>query len=298
MSRDLPNLIIIGAHKAATTSLYTYLAGHSEIYGSGKKELDYFTPLRYKKQPDPIEDYKKYFADRKNEKYAIDASPAYMYGGKLLRDKMIEVLPPHKVIIILREPVDRFLSNYNWLRAKLFIKPDEDLKIFIQKCIEEMKYPLQDNNFYRRSIEEGMYNDFVPEWVDAYNKEIKIIYFEKLITNPKAIMIDLSKWLEIDETPFLNMEFVTENKTVFVKNKLVHSAALFLNNSFEVFLRRNHQLKVKLRNLYYKVNQEEKNNKIIDGESKELLYSTYKESNKRLSNYLKSRSIQLSDWLN
>jgi hypothetical protein len=211
---------------------------------------------------------------------------------------MLEVLPEHKVIIILREPVDRFLSNYNWLRAKLFITPDEDLKIFIQKCIKEMEYPLKDNNFYRRSIEEGMYNDFVPGWIDAYNNNIKIIYFDKLITNPKAIMIDLAKWLEINETPFLNMEFVTENKTVFVKNKLMHSTALFFNNSFERVLRKNHQLKVKLRNLYYKINQEEKNNKIVDEESKELLHSTYKESNRQLSAYLKSKNIQLPGWLN
>ena len=298
MKKDLPNLIIAGAHKAATTSLYTYLAGHPDIFGSGKKELDYFTPLRYKEQPESIENYKKYFAGRTNEKYAIDASPAYMYGGKLLRDKMLEVLPEHKIIIILREPVDRFLSNYNWLRAKLFITPDEDLKIFIQKCIKEMEYPLKDNNFYRRSIEEGMYNDFVPGWIDAYNNNIKIIYFDKLITNPKAIMIDLAKWLEINETPFLNMEFVTENKTVFVKNKLMHSTALFFNNSFERVLRKNHQLKVKLRNLYYKINQEEKNNKIVDEESKELLHSTYKESNRQLSAYLKSKNIQLPGWLN
>ena len=40
MKQNLPNLIIAGAHKAATTSLYTYLAAHPDIYGSGKKEID------------------------------------------------------------------------------------------------------------------------------------------------------------------------------------------------------------------------------------------------------------------
>jgi hypothetical protein len=297
MKENLPNLIIIGAHKAATTSLYTYLAAHEDIFGSGKKEVDYFTPLRYKEQPQSIEVYEKYFAGRKDEKYAIDASPAYMYGGKLLRDKMLEILPPHKIIIILREPVDRFLSNYNWLRAKLYIPPEEDLDVFIKKCIEEKEKPLIDNNFYGRSIEEGMYIDFVPGWVNAYNSDIKIIYFEKLINEPREIMVDIAKWLQIDETPFLEMEFSAENKTIFVKNKLVHSTALFLNNTFEIFLRKNHGLKVKLRKLYYKLNQEEKNKKATDEQSKQLLCSTYKKSNEELAKFFKSKNIKCSSWL-
>lgn len=298
MKQNLPNLIIAGAHKAATTSLYTYLAAHPDVYGSGKKEIDYFTPLRYKEQPENIENYERFFANRKNEKYAIDASPAYMYGGKLLRDKMLEVLPPHKVIIILREPVDRFLSNYNWLRAKLFIPPEESFEVFIQKCIQEMGKPLKDNNFYRRSIEEGMYIDFVPDWVDVYKNDIKIIYFEKLISEPKAVMVELAKWLDIDEAPFLEMEFVAENKTVFVKNKLIHSAALFFNNSFEVFLRRNHKLKIKLREMYYRVNREEKNKHVADNEGKQIICNTYKKPNEQLANYLKSKHINLPAWLN
>lgn len=297
MKQNLPNLIIAGAHKAATTSLYTYLAAHPDVYGSGKKEIHYFTPLRAGEETDPIEQYEKYFEGRKNEKYAIDASPSYMYGGEAIRNRMLQVLPPHKVIIILREPVDRFLSNYNWLRAKLYTPAEEDLETFIKKCIEEAKKPITNTNFYGRSIEEGMYMRFVPGWVDAYKNDIKIIYFENVITDPKSVMIDLAKWLNIDAAPFNNMQFTAENKTVFVKNKAMHSFALKMNKKFEIFLRRNHGLKTRIRNVYYMFNKQGKKKDSTDDRSKQMLIDTYKESNKQLAEYLKSKNIKLSDWL-
>ncbi len=298
MKENLPNLIIAGAHKAATTSLYTYLADHPDIFGSGKKEINYFAPLRYGEQPEAIEVYKKYFENRKNEKYAVDASPSYMYGGKSIINKMQEILPPHKVIIILRDPVDRFLSNYNWLRAKLYISPDEDLNLFIQKCMAEKKELLKNNDYYGRPIVEGIYIDFVPDWVNTYKENIKIIYFEKLISNPRDVMIDIASWLDIDKAPFTQKKFTAENKTVFVKNKYMHSVALLLNKNFETFFRRNHKLKIKMRELYYKVNREEKSKNSTDDDSKQLLYSIYKEPNLQLAGFLKSKNIKLPIWLN
>lgn len=299
MEQYLPNLIIIGAHKAATTSLFTYLADHPDVYGgSGKKEINYFTPLRYGEQPENIEEYKKYFKSRKDEKYAIDASPSYMYGGKAIINKMKEVLPPHKIIVILREPVDRFLSNYNWLKSRLYISAEEDLNLFIQKCLAEKKELVRNEDFYGRPIIEGMYMDFIPDWVNTYKENIKIIYFEKLTSNPRNVMIELAKWLDINETPFIQKEFTAENKTVFVKNKYIHSVAVSLNDNLEAFFRRNHNLKRKIRALYYKINKEEKDKNAIDNQTKQLLYSTYKESNLQLANFLKSKNIKLPVWLN
>jgi hypothetical protein len=44
--QKLPNLIIAGAQKAGTSSLFWYLAQHPQICASDRKELRYFTPRR------------------------------------------------------------------------------------------------------------------------------------------------------------------------------------------------------------------------------------------------------------
>src|ERR1700743_130181 len=105
--QKFPNLIIAGVHKAATTSLFTYLSYHHQVFCPDKKELHYFTPIRYGKPLTDINKYAKYFDKAKDERYLLDASPSYFYGVEPLIGKMKEVLPPHKVVVVLREPTDR-----------------------------------------------------------------------------------------------------------------------------------------------------------------------------------------------
>ncbi|SFQ51482.1 Sulfotransferase domain-containing protein [Parafilimonas terrae] len=296
MKRDLPNLIIAGIHKAATTSLYTYLTSHPDVYGPGKKEIHYFTPIRFNKDIKKVEEYKDFYKNWKNEKYAIDASPSYIYGGKTLMHKMIEILPPHKIIIILRNPVDRFISNYNYLKSKLFIEDFYTLNLFIDKCLEEEKKALRDDDF-SRAIMEGRYIDFIPEWIEYYKENFKIIYFEDLVKNTKIVMKELAIWLDIDRTIFEKMVYTEENKTIFVKNKIMHKSALYFNHKFEIFWRKNLKLKIFFRNAYYNLNKKRMDKQNINSEEVKRLTSIYSDSNKKLLTYLKSNDLPLPEWL-
>lgn len=137
--QKLPNLIIIGVHKAASTSLFTYLSFHPEVFCPDKKEIHYFTPIRFGKATEDIKKYKKYFEGAKDQKYLLDASPSYFYGVEAIMTRMAELLPSHKAILILREPTDRFVSFYNSLKAKLRIDNAETFASFViyaQKIID------------------------------------------------------------------------------------------------------------------------------------------------------------------
>jgi len=296
----LPNLIIAGVHKAATTSLFTYLAVHPDIYGPGKKEIHYFTPLRFGNDIQDVEEYKKFFIGRKDERYALDGSPSYIYGGQVLRQAMRRVLPDHKIIVILRNPVSRFLSNYNYLRAKLLIDTNEGIDMFVEKCIQASKMPLIDTD-YSRAIVEGKYFDFIPEWFDEYGSDnFKIIFFEDFIVNPQTIMCDLANWLDIDSTPFQNMKYTIENKTSFVRNKILHGYVLKLNDALEDVLRKNHKLKVWLRDVYYKINRDNKQNQapVEQNTINEIIAPLYIDSNKKLKKYLCDKGVgQLPNWV-
>ena len=106
----LPNLIIIGAQKCATTSLHYYLNFHPQISMSREKELDFFIQERNWRKG--IEWYKSNF--KGEEKIHGESSPNYtkypLYDGVPAR--IHSIVPEVKLIYILRDPIERIVSSY------------------------------------------------------------------------------------------------------------------------------------------------------------------------------------------
>jgi hypothetical protein len=106
----LPNLIIIGAGRCGTTSLHYYLGEHPEIFMASKKELMFFAEelnwnrgLAWYEAQFPVD------APIRGE-----ASPQYSlwqaYGG--VPQRMAQVVPEAKLIYLVRDPLERLLSQY------------------------------------------------------------------------------------------------------------------------------------------------------------------------------------------
>jgi len=109
-SGTLPNLIIIGAQKCATTSLHYYLSLHPEVSMSQEKELNFFISEYnwYKGVPW----YKSHFTGK--ERVHGESSTGYtnypIFKG--VPERMHSEVPDAKLIYILRDPIDRMLSHY------------------------------------------------------------------------------------------------------------------------------------------------------------------------------------------
>jgi len=106
----LPNLVVIGAMKCATTSLHYYLGLHPEISMAAEKELHFFVAERNWSRG--LAWYERQFAGRA----AVhgESSTTYArfphYSGVAAR--MHALLPGAKLVYIVRDPVDRALSHY------------------------------------------------------------------------------------------------------------------------------------------------------------------------------------------
>jgi hypothetical protein len=294
--QKLPNLVIIGVHKAASTSLFTYLSYHPQVFCPDKKEIHYFTPVRFGKPMEDIKKYARYFEGAKDEKYLLDASPSYFYGVEPMIRKMVDVLPAHKVILTLREPTDRFMSFYNSLKAKLRIGKEETFPSFVNECFKRNAEPVEDN-VYHRGIREGQYIDYLPPWVEHYGNDLKIIYFEDLVANPESVMLDLAGWLGLDDSFFKNKVYTNENKTIYVKNKVLHTAALFVNHKMETFWRRNKMVKQRLRDFYYIFNKKSNQGKQVDAQEIDRVKRFYEPSNAALAKYLRANKLKVPGWL-
>jgi Sulfotransferase family len=107
----LPTFLVIGAPRSGTTGLWRSLRQHPDVFMAPAKELRFFLgPI----SPPAIERYRENFGDWRGERAVGEATPVYMYSEDAL-ERMAELVPEARLLVILRDPVDRAYSDY-WQR--------------------------------------------------------------------------------------------------------------------------------------------------------------------------------------
>jgi hypothetical protein len=130
-SDHLPHFVIAGAPKAGTTALHAALATHPGLYLSPVKEPKYYlTEGRPRREshrgPGDAhsrqewvwrrEDYLALFADAPPGTVRGESTPFYLYD-RAAHARLAADVPGVKVIVVVRDPVDRAYSNWAHLRA-------------------------------------------------------------------------------------------------------------------------------------------------------------------------------------
>jgi len=205
MVEKKPNFIIIGAMKAATTSLYTYIKQHPDIFMTKVKEPMFFNNFQQENnynilgsksnKSTTLEEYLAMFKDAKNEKAIGEASPAYIYNENapyLIK----EHLPDVKIIAILRQPTDRAYSNF--LHTK---RADRENVNSFGQAIKIEKERISDNwSPLYHYIQKGFYSVQLKRYYNLFPKEnIKVYLFEDVVKTPKETLKDIFKFLNVDE---------------------------------------------------------------------------------------------------
>src|SRR5437762_2920456 len=101
----LPNFLIIGAPRSATTSTALYLSQHPEVHIAPQKEVNFFD-LEFHRG---LDWYRAQFDRVEDGQVVGEASPNYMFSEDAVQ-RMAALLPDAKLIAILREPVSRAYS--------------------------------------------------------------------------------------------------------------------------------------------------------------------------------------------
>ena len=117
--KQLPNFLIIGAAKSGTTSLHEELSKHPEIFMCNPKEPHFLANL-----PDntiggnygyPRVDeagYYSLFQKVKNEKIIGESSVSILFYKNAIKKAKSLLGQNIKIVVVLRNPVDRAFSNY------------------------------------------------------------------------------------------------------------------------------------------------------------------------------------------
>lgn len=105
----LPNLVVIGAAKAGTTSMHAYLDAHPDVSMAALKELRFFTDPHHEAWLDA---YRRQFDP--TAAVAGESSTMYTRAPALpgVVDRMAGLIPDAKLIYMVRDPVDRAVASY------------------------------------------------------------------------------------------------------------------------------------------------------------------------------------------
>ena len=205
-----PNFFVVGAQRAGSTSLYEFLKQTEDVFVSHIKEPNYFTSIdgTYLSPP-PIRDKKKYlslFKKGEDQKFLGEATPEYL--SDIEAPKLIHKVSPNaKIIISLRDPVERAFSSYLMFERLGHMK--STFLNVLNECLEKknkgLKSPLG-------LLETGLYYEPVNRYLNIFGpKQIKIIIFEKFIKEPKKTMEEVLEFLDI-KSSIDNFKEVIYNK--------------------------------------------------------------------------------------
>jgi len=194
-----PNFFVVGASKTGTTSLYAYLKDTPGVYMSPVKEPRYFNsniPEPYLSRISDEAKYLKLFQDVKDEKAIGEASPTYL-RDPASAELIHSVVPQARIIILLRDPIERAFSHYLMLMSQGIEK--KSFRETIQRSLDKRKKGITD---YNACLDPGLYANQVRRFLGVFGpNQVKIIIFEEFIQDPKKIVKQVLEFLEIYSEP-------------------------------------------------------------------------------------------------
>lgn len=238
---NLPNFLIVGATRAGTTSLYHYLSQHPDIFMSEIKEPCFFAfadehPTFKKGKSSFVTDYESYinlFKEGKDYKCRGEASTPYLYFYEKAINNIRKYIPEYenlKIIIILRNPIERAYSQYMLLRKEL----RENLSF--EDAIKVERLRIKENyHFDYFYISRGYYFKAVEAYLKNF-KNVRVYLFEDFKNDPEAIIKDIFKFLGVNENFKCDIK-VKYNVSGIPKMKWV-SLLLNTNNVMKNFVKR------------------------------------------------------------
>lgn len=220
----LPNLLLAGAPKCGTTSVYDWLVSHPEISGGVDKELFYLldeSDWKFNSKINWLKDkelgYSKYFPE--NNKYRVDGTTLTLYQNCALSYAQTHKV---KMLAFVRDPADRIYSTFKYFRDTRTVLPEE---MTFSQFLELVNNGHKFNGINQLSdvILQSKYSLFIERWVNAIGAEnIKVIDFERLKQEKQDVMWEICTWLKISPKFYETFEFSHKNETTTARYRLLN----------------------------------------------------------------------------
>ena len=259
----VPNVIIAGVSKCGTTSLFRYLASHPDVCASAVKEVNFFTHAG--RDSLDLSLYAPQFercAGRSPAVY-LEASPIYLHYAETVAPAMRTALPDVRIVFILRNPIDRFVSHFRYLQLKAGLIPrDLTPDAFVDR-ISSAGSVVDDRVRAEpadclQCLHLGLYAANLRRYLDTFDPQrVFVGFLEHLEQAPREFMGRLCAFLRIGAEPYgTNYRFAVENRRRNPTYPTLNRVAEVLTLRYERFFNRHPAVRARLRQIYHRVNPE------------------------------------------
>ena len=230
--RDYDYLIVGGTTKAATTSLFTYLADHPAICAATYKETrfflssDYPLPSKYRYREDQqggdVETYNLLFSDTDETQLRMESTPDYLYCADA-RERIATLLPYAKLVFSLREPISRLISWYRFARQIDKLSQTLSFDAYVESLFAALNNDKKTVEQHLQTLQQGCYTIYLKHYFDRFGPErIQILFYEELAARPADTMTALCHFAGIDAGFYSDYGFKVTNRTQQMRNSELH----------------------------------------------------------------------------
>jgi hypothetical protein len=232
----MPNFFLVGAPQMGTTSLFAALGRHPGVFCCPVKEPNYFSfdltrrddaleraqrdgllidgPLARILEPPRVgltTDYQVYldlFAGWSGQKAIGEASTSYLSSAVAARE-IASVAPEARIIIVLRDPVQRSHSDY-----LTQVEFGHDPGSFRQVVDAEVERIRNGDVVGRGIVASSLYAPQIARYLDHFpRQQILFLLFEDLLADPRRTLELVFEHIGVDPTPARDIELGWENRS-------------------------------------------------------------------------------------
>ena len=211
---DRPNFFILGAAKCGTTSLYEYLGQHPDVYLSEPKEPTFFD-MEYEKGLPYY--WSKYFKNWNGETAVGEARPINLFLP-FVATRIRESVPDARLIVILRNPVERAMSSW-WMdrcHGQERLSFPDAMRVNLENLhvgnvfegdegFMRWKSVVSPLDLRTRSIRTYLEIGYYAQQLKRYRSlfpesQLKVVLFDDLRRDAPAVVRELWEFLRVDRT--------------------------------------------------------------------------------------------------
>jgi tetratricopeptide (TPR) repeat protein len=198
-----PNFLILGAQKAGTSSLFKYAVQHPQIIPPLRKELEFWS-LRMKRGLDWYLSQFPAIPPGDLTYLSGEACPGYL-DHDMSAERLRAEFPDIKLVVILRDPVERAYSHYNHWRRRQQESCDFETAIEAKLdhltsgsdgTVDEQQLWNSPHDYLAR----GVYVVFLKHWMSIFPRDrFLILSNNQLNSDPQATLSQFFDFLELPD---------------------------------------------------------------------------------------------------
>jgi hypothetical protein len=189
------NFIVAGAQKSGTTALHYFLQKHADITLGDQQEMHFFDDEELFSRPVDYAALHCHFAPMRATTIAGECTPSYLYW-KPAAERIWKYNPDIKLLVLLRNPIDRAFAHWNMQRFKGRESLDFIAAVNAEK--NRIAQPLSLESRLFSYVDRGFYSEQLERFLKFFPREqLKVIKFEAFRNQQQEALNSICEFLGV-----------------------------------------------------------------------------------------------------